>query len=131
MDYYRDNILDHYKNPRNFGKLDTPHIENSEGNPTCGDKFNFQIILDNPSSGREAKIKEIKFTGTGCAISTASASLLSEKVKNKTVSEVLLLKKDDVTGLLGLDLTLARLKCALLPLEVVHRGLNKFGLKRL
>lgn len=125
MDYYRDNILDHYKNPRNFGRLDHAHLENSEGNPSCGDKFSFQINLDNPQKGLEAKIKEIKFTGAGCAISTASASLLTESVKSRSIGEVLKLKKDDITKLLGLELTVSRINCALLPLEVIHKALNK------
>ena len=119
---YRENILDHYKHPRNFGPLTNPDVSHEENNPFCGDrivmgvkfqisKFKFQII------------KNIKFHGEGCAISMASASMLTELVKGKTIEEIKGLKKEDILNMLGSQLTPTRLKCALLPLEAMQKAL--------
>lgn len=117
--FYRENILDHYKNPKNFGKIKNPDFSSEENNPLCGDKIGMQIKCNVQNSKR--RINDIKFYGEGCAISVASASMLTEKVKGKTIKEVRKLKTDDILNLLGIELTPTRLKCALLPLEVLHK----------
>ncbi len=116
MDIYREVILDHYKHPRNFGHLEKPAIIAQDSNISCGDKIVMEIRYKN-------KIEDIRFFGEGCAISQASASMLTEKVKGKEKSEVVKLKLDDITTMLGTTLTPSRVKCAMLPLEVLQKAL--------
>lgn len=120
MDIYRENILDHYKHPRNFGHLDNPDVTQEEGNVTCGDRIVMEVKLDN------GKVKEIAFSGEGCAISQASASMLTEMVKGKTKEEVMKLTLGDITTMLGTTLTPSRVKCATLPLEVLQKATYGF-----
>ena len=135
-DFYRENVLDHYKNPRNFGKLSDSDYSAEMDNPLCGDRIEMEIKLKVQSGrplGKFKVIKEIRFYGEGCAISTASASMLTERVKGMEIDEVQKLNKEDILKLLGIQLTPTRLKCALLPLEVLHKTLalakdNNFGL---
>lgn len=117
--FYRDNILDHYKNPRNFGRLENPTAAFEEENVICGDKIGMEVNTG-LESGEEV-LKEISFFGEGCAISMACASLLTEKVKGQRISQVMEMNKEDIVKLLGIELSLSRLKCALLPLEVLHK----------
>ena len=124
MDYYRDYILDHYRNPRNYGKLDQPDIHSEDSNPLCGDQLGMDIIVEGD------RIKEVRFQGRGCAISQASASMLSEMIEGKTVEEVAALGKDDVLDVLGIPISPARTKCAFLSLRVLHRGLAMAGLEQ-
>lgn len=114
---YRENILDHYKNPRNFGQLPDATISHEENNPLCGDKIGMSIKL---SSGM---VDKVSFYGVGCAISMASASMLTEKVTGKKIVEVKKINTKDILSMLGIDLTPSRLKCALLPLEVLQNSL--------
>lgn len=122
-DIYREIILDHFKNPRNFGKLKNPTTSYSLYNSACGDKIDIELRITNSESRIEI-IDDIKFTGDGCAISMASASMLTEKVMGKDVEEVKKLKTEDILKMLGITLTPTRLKCALLPLEVLHGAVN-------
>ncbi|MBV9712406.1 MAG: SUF system NifU family Fe-S cluster assembly protein [Ktedonobacteraceae bacterium] len=124
MDYYREYILDHYRNPRNYGKLDQPDIHSEDSNPLCGDQLGMDIIVEGD------RIKEVRFQGRGCAISQASASMLSEMIEGKTVEEVAALGKDDVLDVLGIPISPARTKCAFLSLRVLHRGLAMAGLEQ-
>lgn len=117
MDLYREEILDHYKNPRNFGKLDKFDTRVFEVNTLCGD--NIELFLK--FSGN--KIKDVSFRSLGCAISTASASLLTEKIKGKTVGEALKLTEKDVLELIGGIITSLRLKCAYLPFFALRKAL--------
>lgn len=117
---YRERIIDHYKNPRNSGSLKSPDIVAKDVNPGCGDEFEIHIKLD------KQKIKDIKFSGIGCVISTASASMLTEFVKGKTLDDVAKMEKDDVVKLLGIELSPARLKCALLPLMIIREGVKNY-----
>ncbi len=110
---YQENILDHYRNPRNFGFLENPDADVNDYNPLCGDKVGIQIKIDSN------RIKEIKFYGSGCAISQASASMLTEEVKEKDIEDVLKLTKEDILDLLGIEISYVRLKCALLALKVL------------
>ncbi len=124
MDYYREYILDHYRNPRNYGKLDQPDVHAEDSNPLCGDQLAMDLLVEGDC------IKEVRFQGRGCAISQAAASMLSEKIEGKTVQEVVALGKDDVLEDLGIDISPARTKCAFLSLRVLHRGLAIAGLER-
>jgi nitrogen fixation protein NifU and related proteins len=114
---YRDFILDHYRNPRNAGTLAAPDATFEDNNPLCGDKIRMDLKL------RDGVIEEIRFQGRGCAISQASASLLTEIVKGKTVAEVGKISKEDVLENLGIPISAARLKCALLGLKVLKSAL--------
>ena len=116
-DFYRELILDHYKNPRFRGTLDPHTFTFEDENPLCGDKLRIDVRLDDTGH-----VVESAFTGRGCAISQASASLLMEKIQGASLDELRALTKDDVLELLGIDLTPARLKCALLSLKVLKAG---------
>jgi nitrogen fixation NifU-like protein len=114
--FYREFILDHYKNPRNFGRLEGADISHEEYNPLCGDVVGMDFQL------RDGTIEDIRFHGRGCAISQASASLLTERLKGLSLEEARQISKDDVLDELGIDISPARLKCALLPLKVLKVG---------
>ncbi len=116
--FYRDLILDHYKNPQNFGKINNPSASYKLHNSACGDVIQIYILA------KDKKIENIKFKGEGCAISIASASLLTEHVLGKNIDEILKMNKDDILKLLGVTLTPTRLKCALLSLEVLHKAVH-------
>lgn len=126
--FYRDNILDHYKNPRNFGRLEKADATNEEENVTCGDKIGIDIKFEIRNSKLE--IKDVKFHGEGCAVSTACASLLTETVKGQEISKIMMMNKEDILKLLGIELSLSRLKCALLPLEALHKTIAIFQNKK-
>ncbi len=121
--FYRDNILDHYKNPRNFGRLKKPDVSYSEENVTCGDKIGMELKFKVQNSKFKI-IEDVRFWGEGCAVSMASSSLLTQKVKGMDVLRVKNLGKEDILKLLGIELTPTRLKCALLPLEVLQKALQ-------
>jgi nitrogen fixation NifU-like protein len=118
---YREEILDHYKNPRNFGAFDQPDRVGRAANSLCGDMVEMQLKLEGNL------IKEVKFRGVGCAISTAAASMLTEMVKGKKLEAVKTLGQKDVLKILGIALSPTRLKCALLPLEALHKSLRQGG----
>ena len=117
-DIYRELILDYYRNPRNFGKLDPHDIDAKDSNPLCGDEVDVQIRV-----GPDSRIEEIKFTGKGCAISQASASMLTELAKGKQLEWVKQVSKEDILKLLGNpELGPSRIKCALLGMKVLKTG---------
>jgi nitrogen fixation protein NifU and related proteins len=124
MDIYREIILDHYKHPRNFGHLPRPDAKVEEGNVTCGDRISIEIKV-NGKRKKEKFIEDIRFSGEGCAISQASASMLTEKVKGKNVTDIKKLDLQYMFSMLGTTLTPTRTKCALLPLEVLQKALTK------
>ncbi len=117
-DIYRENILDHFKNPHNEGKLETKH-QHKEFNPTCGDEITMYLQIE------DNKITDIKFSGKGCAISMASSSMLTDKIKNKTIQEIQSITDEDIKEMLGIDLGIVRLKCALLPLKAAIKALGE------
>lgn len=123
MDIYRQQILEHYKNPRNFGRLKNPDASHEEGNPLCGDKIGMEIKVTKLETGNR-KLETVKFWGEGCAISMASASMLTEKIKSQSLEEIKKLTKNDVLKMLGTELSPVRLKCALLPLEVLQKTIS-------
>ncbi len=116
---YQENILDHYKNPRNHGKLSGNPIRLLGHNPLCGDKIELYLKLENN------KVKEVKFEGKGCALSIASTSMLSEIIKGKSLSEIKKINEQDVKKMLGIRIGLVRTKCALLSLKTLQKGINK------
>jgi nitrogen fixation NifU-like protein len=116
-DFYRELILDHYKHPRHHGTLDPHDFSYEDENPLCGDKLRIDVRLD-----ENQRVQDVAFTGRGCAISQASASLLSESIVGKSLAEVKALTRDDILELLGIELTPVRLKCALLSLKVLKAG---------
>src|SRR5437763_2154475 len=113
-DLYREQILEHYKRPHNFGELDEADLEFFDSNPLCGDELRVQLKLD--SDGR---VEEVGFSGHGCAISQAAASLVSDELEGKTPQEILALDRAFVLDLLGIDISATRMKCALLSLKVL------------
>ncbi len=120
MDLYQEEILEHYHNPQNSGRLNNPTHERCANNPTCGDKICTTIIVENNI------IKDIKFEGEGCAISQASTSMVTDEIKGKSVEEVLQISRDDIIELLGIEIGIGRIKCALLGIETIQKALE-FG----
>lgn len=117
MSIYQEQILEHYHNPCNNKILDNATNSESANNPTCGDKIRIDIILNNDI------ISDISFSGEGCAISQATASMLTKKVKGKHINVLKKMQKDDILSLLGITLSHTRLKCALLSLEVAQKAI--------
>lgn len=125
-DIYREIILDYYRNPRNFGKLENPDIAMRDSNPLCGDELEMHINI------KDNKVSDVKFTGKGCAISQASASMLTELIMGKDFEYVKKLAKEDILDNLGLpDLGPARIKCALLSLKVLKYGVYSYLTEKL
>jgi nitrogen fixation NifU-like protein len=113
-DLYRQQILEHYKQPHNWGELESADLEFEDFNPLCGDELKVQLAVDD-----EGRIEEIRFSGHGCAISQASASMASDEVVGMKVEELLKLDRSFVLDLLGIDISATRMKCALLSLKVL------------
>ena len=111
---YREYILEHYKRPHNWGSLDSPDLEAHDLNPLCGDELTVQLALDD-----EQRIAEIRFNGHGCAISQASASMISDEVIGMPVGDLMKLDRSSVLELLGIDISATRMKCAMLSLKVL------------
>jgi nitrogen fixation NifU-like protein len=112
-DLYKEQILDHYKHPHNQGTLVGATNSFEDSNPLCGDKIRIEMKIENDV------IADVKFTGKGCAISQASASMLTDEIKGKSLSELRDIDKQTVLDMLGIPLGPSRLKCALLPLKVI------------
>jgi len=119
-DMYQEVILQHYRTPKNFGPLPDANREGEESNPLCGDHITVRLKVDPTSQ----KISEIRFQGDGCAISVASASMMTEKVAGLTVEQAGRLTRDDILQLLGIPLSPARIKCALTGFAALGRALN-------
>jgi len=115
-DLYRENILEHYKHPRNRGTLEHPDITYEDANPLCGDKIRMDINV------RDGKIADVRFSGVGCSISQAAASMLCEAIEGKPLDEVKKLGRDDMLEMLGIQLGPVRLKCGLLALKTLKAG---------
>src|SRR5207247_4249054 len=113
-DLYRDQILDHYKRPHTFGRLEEYDLSFEDSNPLCGDEQHLEIRLD-----EDGKVAEVAFDGKGCAISTAATSLLTGEVRGMSREEVIRLPKEFVLELLGIEISATRMKCALLGLKVL------------
>jgi nitrogen fixation NifU-like protein len=117
-DIYRQYILEHYRDPRNHGHLDQPDIHAADTNPLCGDRVEIDLHV------RDDRVTDVRFSGRGCAISQASASMLTEKIEGATLDELRALTPQDILDMLGVEIGPARQRCALLSLRVLHQGIN-------
>jgi nitrogen fixation protein NifU and related proteins len=118
-DLYRDYILEHYRRPHNFGVLEDPSASFEGSNPLCGDRLTMQVHVAGDV------LDQVGFTGRGCAISQASASLLTDEIKGKPVSFASGYRADDLLDLLGIEISPARLKCAMLSLETLQKAIGE------
>ena len=118
-DFYRENILDHYKNPRNSGHLDHPTTSAEGVNPLCGDELSVELEVEN------GVVTDIRYNGRGCAISQAATSMLTEIVQGKTAMQVATMPREELLDELGIPLTPMRLKCALLGLTTLRVALHR------
>ena len=123
-DMYREHILDHYKHPRNFGVLAPAAVDHEANNPLCGDQIRITFNVN-----EKDEVSDVKFTGRGCAISQASASLLTSRVKGKPLSDIKTITRDDIVQMLGIPVSPVRLKCALLSLAVLREGIEIYEKK--
>ena len=114
---YREQIIDLYERPLNYGELDSHDFTYEEDNPLCGDVIRIDVRLDD-----QQRIAEVKWSGDGCAISQASASLLTDEIMGMTLDEVKAFPKERLLELIGVSLSMARVKCALLSLKVLKAG---------
>jgi nitrogen fixation NifU-like protein len=115
-DLFRENILDHYQHPRCHGTLDDADVTYEDANPLCGDRIRMDVRV------RDGRLEKVRFSGHGCSISQAAASMLCEHVEGRTLDEVKKLTREDVLDLLGIELGPVRLKCALLALKTLKAG---------
>ncbi|MDO8526272.1 MAG: SUF system NifU family Fe-S cluster assembly protein [Deltaproteobacteria bacterium] len=118
---YKEEILEHYKHPRNRGAIDKPDITYKDTNPLCGDECQIDLKIE------EGKVTEVKFMAKGCAISQAATSMLTDMIEGKPVEEIKQLGKKEILDALGIELGPVRLKCALLCLKVLKAGV--YGIK--
>jgi nitrogen fixation NifU-like protein len=118
-DLYRDEILEHYRNPHNFGTLDEPTLVKEGSNPLCGDRITLMLAING-----DGTVEDVAFTGRGCAISQASASMLTDEIKGKPLSEVVTTNRQDVLDNLGIEISPARMKCAMLSLETLRSAVS-------
>ncbi len=114
---YREQILDHNQHPRNFGTLEHATVHHHEYNPLCGDKIDLFLQIENDT------VTDVKFHGNGCAISTASASMLTEQIKGKPLEEIKKIRKEDIFEMLGVTLSPVRIKCALLAFDTLKNSI--------
>jgi nitrogen fixation NifU-like protein len=114
---YREAILDHYRNPRNKGNLDPADFSYEDVNPLCGDEIRIDVRTDGE------RVTAIRFSGRGCAISQAAASILTEMVDGRPLEEVKAISRDDLLDELGVPISPARMKCAMLGLKVLKAGI--------
>ena len=113
---YRENILEHYKHPRNRGTLEHPDITYEDANPLCGDHIRMDLKV------RDGRVERVAFSGHGCSISQAAASMLCERIEGRPLEEIKQLTREDVLEMLGIELGPVRLKCGLLALKTLKAG---------
>jgi nitrogen fixation NifU-like protein len=113
-DLYRENILEHYKRPHHWGEWPSADLEAEDNNPLCGDELKVQLRIDD-----DGRVEDVAFSGHGCAISQAAASMASDEVVGMQVDDLLRLDRSFVLDLLGIDISATRMKCALLSLKVL------------
>jgi nitrogen fixation NifU-like protein len=118
-DLYRDEILEHYRHPHHFGTLEHPDVVQEGSNPLCGDRLTLMLGI-----GETGVVDEVAFTGRGCAISQASASMLTDMIRGHSLDEVSKLGRQDILDELGIEISPARLKCALLSVDTLRRALE-------
>ena len=113
---YREEILDHYRHPRQHGVIEHPDITYEDANPLCGDRIRMDLKV------KEGRIEDVRFSGVGCAISQAAASMLCEKIQGMSLEDVKRIGREDVLEMIGFELGPVRLKCALLGLKTLKAG---------
>lgn len=117
---YREQIMDHYRNPRNKGHLQELSFKHTENNPLCGDELEIEVKVNGDT------ISDIRFSGKGCSISQASASMLTELVKQKKINEINEITREDIMDMLGIPIGPVRVKCAMLSLVALKNGIKEF-----
>ena len=123
-DLYRDYILEHYRRPHNFGVIEDPSASYEGANPLCGDRITMMLGVS------DGVVDRVAFTGRGCAISQASASLLTDEIKGKPLADVAGFRADDLLDLLGIEISPARLKCAMLSLDTLKEALGELDVPK-
>jgi len=121
-DLYREEILEHYEHPHHHGALSDADISLGDNNPSCGDRISIDVKL----SPDRARIADIAFSGDGCVISQAATSMLMEAVNGKSIADVQQMDRQAVLAMLGVSLTPARIKCAMLGLKVLQAGVYRY-----
>ena len=116
---YQEELMDHFKNPRNYGKLENPDFSGEDDNPSCGDRISITGLVEN------GQITDIQFEGKGCVLSQATTSMLTEHLKGKSVEEAASLTEKDILEMVGLELGPVRMKCALLPFMVLKNAIER------
>ena len=119
QEIYKENIIDYYKNPRNKKELQQYSCKHKEINPICGDEITLYLQVE------KGKITQATYTGKGCAISQASISMLTEKIKDMPIKEAKKMQKEDIFAMLGIPISFVRMKCALLSLKVLNKSLEE------
>lgn len=114
---YRQELLDHYRHPRNYGILEDPHTSSELLNPSCGDQILISLAV------KDGRLSQVRFQGKGCVISQAAASMLTERILHQELSALEGLSKDDMLTLVAIPLGPTRLRCALLSLEALHQAI--------
>jgi len=117
---YREQLMEHYKNPRNRGRIDDAQVEVIENNPMCGDVISMQLKVT------DGMIEKVVFDGSACAVTIASSSVLTDALSGKSLEEAKRMTKDELLDLLGVELTTSRIKCASLPLEALHTLIRNY-----
>ena len=112
-DFYKEYILDHYRNPRNFGRLEPPDVTAQDDNPLCGDQIRMDLAV------KDGVVTDVRFSGKGCAISQASASMLTESIKGRRLEDVAKLPPQTVLDNVGIGISPTRMRCAMLGLKVL------------
>ena len=118
---YAEEILDHYKHPRNYGHLDQPDIHVDASNPLCGDRLSMDLVV------KDGKVEDVRFSGRGCAISQAAASMLTERMIGEPLDELAATTRDDILEMLGVQVSYGRMKCATLSLGLLRLALAEAG----
>jgi len=120
MKFYKELLMEHYKNPRNRGRIENPTFSTAQFNPSCGDSILFDVLLEN------GIIKKISFEGKGCVVSMATCSIFTEYFVGKRIDEVLAFQKENIKDIIGMDLGNTRIKCALLSLVALQEGIAEY-----
>jgi len=123
-DMYKEELLEHYRTPQNYGRIEKADVKYRDFNPVCGDEIEIYIKV------KKGVVEDVKFIGKGCAISQAAASILTEHVKAKKLQEVRGISNEQMLKLLPIKVSHLRIKCALLALKAIQKGLLMHGAKK-